>query len=402
MAGRVPSVMVSSTFFDLREVRRQIQKMAEDDLGYRVLISESPTFPIEPDAAAIDNCRKRVEHDADILVLVIGSRYGSVEAKSGKSVTSIEYLAARAKAIPIYVFIERRVLTLADARLAVPEADRRAFSATVDNASLFDLVDRIRSVDKAWVNGFDIADDITSALRVQFAYLTMRGLALQAKISQFADRAFLESLPAEAFQLVIEEPRGWEWLLFAVMLNFELDAAADQRRLYDLGIVYDRHASISSVESIPRWVADKANEAGALIDAASKLVNQELAEAFAPPGVRGDARRIVFVARQLGAFYRRLIDWAQDIRRTRVDSDFQPALESLARLTEDCIHELGDWGTSLLDGIKKALLETEALEGTPGEKKWVKFSLKFDVDAALAQSVIDQLNAAIRSRGYEV
>ncbi|HEX3464744.1 MAG TPA: DUF4062 domain-containing protein [Candidatus Elarobacter sp.] len=184
MAGSVPTVMVSSTFYDLREVRHQIRRMVEGDLGYQVLISESPEFPIDTDVGAIENCRRRVERDVDVLVLVVGNRYGSIDLSSGKSVTTVEYLTARAKGIPIYVFVEKRTLVLADARLAVPVEQRGALGALVDNVELFEFIERIRAVDKVWVNGFETADDITGALRTQFAYIAKRGLVLQIKSQQ--------------------------------------------------------------------------------------------------------------------------------------------------------------------------------------------------------------------------
>ena len=73
--SRPPCVMVSSTFYDLRQIRDDLRQFIEG-LGYRPLLSEHPSFPIDPDTTTIENCRRRVEQDADILVLVIGGRYG--------------------------------------------------------------------------------------------------------------------------------------------------------------------------------------------------------------------------------------------------------------------------------------------------------------------------------------
>src|SRR5579862_8593331 len=112
MDGKNPAVMVSSTFYDLRQLRVDLFDFIESELGYRALISEHSSFPIDPDASTIENCRQRVQRDADILILIIGGRYGSVESKSQKSVTNLEYLTARAKGIPIYAFVEKSIITL--------------------------------------------------------------------------------------------------------------------------------------------------------------------------------------------------------------------------------------------------------------------------------------------------
>jgi hypothetical protein len=41
------------------------------------LLSEHPSFPIDPGVTTIENCRRRVEQDADLFVLIVGMRYGS-------------------------------------------------------------------------------------------------------------------------------------------------------------------------------------------------------------------------------------------------------------------------------------------------------------------------------------
>jgi hypothetical protein len=171
--------------------------MVEEELGYQALISESISFPIETDANAIENCRRRVEQDVDILVLIIGRRYGSVESHSGRSITNIEYGAARAKGIPIYVFVDRSVLTLFEAwRVAKPET-RVALGETVDDDRLFTFLEKVRSV--SWTNGFEYANDITDAFRIQLAYLMMRGLMVQKILYAHPDHEILNTLLPKAF-----------------------------------------------------------------------------------------------------------------------------------------------------------------------------------------------------------
>src|SRR5207237_5383668 len=74
--------------------------------GYQALLSEFSSFPINPADSAVENCREQVEREADIVVLVVGTRDGTIDKASLKSVTNLEYLAARAKRIPIYAFFD--------------------------------------------------------------------------------------------------------------------------------------------------------------------------------------------------------------------------------------------------------------------------------------------------------
>jgi Domain of unknown function (DUF4062) len=74
-----PAVMISSTFYDLAQVRADLLDFLQNEVGYRPLLSEHKSFPVDPDADTVENCKRRVERDADIFVLIIGGRYGYVD-----------------------------------------------------------------------------------------------------------------------------------------------------------------------------------------------------------------------------------------------------------------------------------------------------------------------------------
>ena len=136
----VPGVMVSSTFYDLRQIREDLRRFIQDELGFRPLLSEHPSFPIDPDSSTVENCRQRVEQDADVLVLIVGRRYGSVDGSTRKSVTNIEYLTARAKGIPIFAFAESGLLSVLPVWRANQTAD---FSQEADSPELFKFIDQV-------------------------------------------------------------------------------------------------------------------------------------------------------------------------------------------------------------------------------------------------------------------
>ena len=97
--AKAPSVFVSSTFYDLKQIRADLKDFITT-LGLTPVISEYDSFPIDPTLPAVENCLKAVDENADIFVLIIGGRYGTIK-QHGKSVTNMEYLKARAKGIPI-------------------------------------------------------------------------------------------------------------------------------------------------------------------------------------------------------------------------------------------------------------------------------------------------------------
>ena len=109
--GKVPTAFLSSTCYDLKQIRTDIKKYFEENLGFEIFLSEYNSFPVNPETTAIDNCLETVKKYADMLILVVGGRYGYVTDK-GKSVTNLEYLTAREKHIPVYVFIDKKVLNV--------------------------------------------------------------------------------------------------------------------------------------------------------------------------------------------------------------------------------------------------------------------------------------------------
>jgi hypothetical protein len=214
MSATVPTVLLSPTYFDLNQVRADLFDFLKDDLGHAVLACEHSSFPIDPDANTIENCRRRVEREADVLILIIGGRYGQVDQISEKSVTNLEYLAARAKGILIYAFIDKRILAHYDNWCKNPE---NKFNDCVDNPKLFDFIKTIRDVHKVWMVPFEHAQDIVSALRSKFAYQLKVSLDHTRRLEDHPSQEDLVGLVGAAYRIALERPKGWEYRLFSAV-----------------------------------------------------------------------------------------------------------------------------------------------------------------------------------------
>ena len=168
---RKPALFVSSTCYDLKQVRTDLKSFAES-LGLEPLLSEYDSFPVNPDLGTADNCLSVVNTKADLFLLIVGGRYGSTTADD-KSVTNLEYLAARSKGIPVYAFVLRSILDT----LPVWKDNRSGnFNAVADSPKLFEFVESLRDSGAAWVFPFDTAQSIFAVLRTQLAYLFMDAL----------------------------------------------------------------------------------------------------------------------------------------------------------------------------------------------------------------------------------
>ena len=359
MSLRVPSIMVSSTFYDLRQIRADLTAFIVDELGYVPLLSELNSFPVNPDASTIENCRQRVEEHADVLVLVVGGRYGSIDTDTAKSITNLEYLAARSKGIPVYAFVEKKVLALVPVWLRNKDAN---FAGIVDDARVLQFIDQIRSVDKVWMHEFETAGEIINALRNQLAYLMGEGLSWRLRLRQGPRQArLLEGLQGEALRILVERPRAWEYRLFGQVLIDEVEKCVDLKRNYEIGVVLGVGDYVP-LEDVHPWALGRLSELNRMASAMSKLTNQTLPEAFGPPGTPGDPEAIVFVARRLAEVYRRALEWAQGVRRASVDERLSAVLTELAGFTDDIIGQIERIGPQLLAGISEALAQPAGAE----------------------------------------
>lgn len=359
MTGNLPTIMVSSTYYDLRQIRADIAEFIQEQLGYRVLISESHAFPVDPNADAIENCRQRVEKNADILLLFVGGRYGFVDLNSHKSVTNLEYLAARAKGIPIYAFIERRVLALLSTWKQNPSA---SFSHDVDNPALFDFIVGLRERDRIWTHEFEAAKDILVALRTQFAYLFHSSLETAARLQRSPLKHEYDHVSAAALRLALERPPAWEYRLFAQTLCDEIEKSRDLRYDHSIKLSLGFGDDVSS-QQFTAWTSARLGELRRLIKPLEHLVNVAAADAFGPPGTPGDAQKIVSVGRRIAAVYRHSIEWAQRLRRANVDRVFRRIPQEMAQFTDDIIGKIESLGPDSLRRID------DALNSPPGSEK---------------------------------
>src|SRR5258708_26794967 len=90
-------VFVSSTFSDLRDER---QAAVEAILSVGHIPAGMELFAAG-DESQMDVIKQWID-ESDVYLLILGGRYGSVEPKSGKSYTQLEYEYALSKGKPLF------------------------------------------------------------------------------------------------------------------------------------------------------------------------------------------------------------------------------------------------------------------------------------------------------------
>lgn len=332
---KAPAVMVSSTFYDLRQIRQDLYVFIVDNLGYIPLLSELPSFPVDPNIDTIENCRRRVEQSADIMVLIIGGRYGSIDSKTVKSITNLEFLEARTKGIPIYVFIDKAVLSILPVWKTNPDGN---FSTVVDTVKVFEFIEFVRSEERIWTFEFENAQDIITVLRMQFSYLMQDSLKNNRLLSGSGIPHFMEELRPKTFRLALEKPDAWEYRLFFQSWIDEAERRADMIREYKDGLQLESPIYVSAVNA-QEWFYTQIHELERLVDSANRLINKSLCEAFGKHGEPGNAEEIVWVSRMVGRILEQAVRWAVKIRCAICEPPFDILTPEAALFADDLISQ---------------------------------------------------------------
>lgn len=323
--AHLPSVFVSSTCYDLAQVRNDLRLFLES-LGTIPVLSEFSTFPVDPNLDAVGNCRIVVKEKADIFILVVGGRYGS-ETESGKSVTNIEYLEAKAKGIPCYIFVQKPILTVLPIWKKNKSGD---FSGIVDSTKLFEFVESLRDPKENWVFPFDYAQDIIKILRMQMAYLFMDALTIRTKVLRSGLSEKLQDLSGPALLLAVQKPLGWEYRLFCQTLCDEVSQVADLKKDLDYDLILGKSVRLNNPDEVMRLAKRKINEILLFVKSAKTLFDKALPKAFGAPGEPGDVEDIIYVSKRFAQFYRSILEWTIEFRYIQVEDEFTRLLELIA------------------------------------------------------------------------
>lgn len=346
--GHPTSLFVSSTCYDLGQVRTDLAEFSRS-LGLEPILSELDSFPVDPSLDTVNNCLEIVRSRADIFLLIVGNRYGSI-TDAGKSVTNLEFLEASAKGIPRYVFVKREIITLLPTWKANPTAD---FKASVDTPKLFEFVSGLRSSGDLWVFPFDSAQDIAQGMRKQLSFLLADCLELRVRL-QVRDDALM-SLGPQTLRVYVEKPFAWEYKAFARALEECMTRHTSKKYDYELGISFGRAIPLEDRPAVTAWIQEKVAQMAQTVEQLSKAVNGGLQVAVGRPGEPGDISRIWHLAERVSDAYGELLGWALEFNRVIVDESLRRPIALAQAMVGDIIVQLETFSANLYEDVVDAL-----------------------------------------------
>ena len=334
----IPTVFVSSTCYDLRHIREDLKEFFESNYGFITMLSEFDSFPIDPCIGTFENCLNNVDKSADIFVLIVGKRYGYV-TENGKSITNLEYLHAKAKGIPVFVFVDKQLYDY----MKIWEKNKKGdFSSIVDNPQIFTFVSEIYNESKQWVYTYESVRDITITLKHQLSLVFSDGLAYN-QISHSLNPYVLNSdIPAGAIRVLVEKPYAWEYKFLAYVMKGEFDKLQKHRWDFKYGFFSSHIVSLTSIEFFGD-ISVKMQEILELSDIFNTLLNSTIQDAIGAMGKPSDLEMIVYVSKQFAFLYKRVIEWGLYFKALYTDKVFKKLLQLLYELPKSILAKMDDF-----------------------------------------------------------
>ncbi|MCW0448511.1 hypothetical protein NB721_003759 [Xanthomonas sacchari] len=177
-----PRVFISSTYFDLRVLRADLERFIRE-MGYEPVLFERGHVPWGKEDPLEDYCYREIS-GCDLLVSIIGGRYGSQSRDQKSSITQREIRSAIELGKQVYIFVEKSVLAEYRTYLANKENDSFV-PASVNDKRIFQFIEEIYQLNSNnVVEGFELPNDITRYLREQWAGLFQRLLTETARANE--------------------------------------------------------------------------------------------------------------------------------------------------------------------------------------------------------------------------
>lgn len=341
-----PVVFVSSTCYDLKQVREDLKDFFESNYGFDAMLSEFDSFPIDPCVGTFENCLNNVDKCADIFVLIVGTRYGHVTEK-GKSITNLEYLHAKAKGIPVFVFVSKQITNNLPLWRANKDGD---FSSVVDNPQIFEFVSEIYDESRQWVYTYDSVRDIMMTMKNQLRLIFSDGLNYMKSISTLQYSVLNRDIPAEAARALIEQPYAWKYKFLAYILKNEFNNLQSRRWDFKYGFFEGHTFAFEAIELIDD-IQQKTQEILKLTDILSVLLNSAFKDALGEPDTPSDLEMIIYISKRLASLYERLISWALYFKSLHADERFAHLLQLLYELPKSSLKAIDDFVEKLYNEI---------------------------------------------------
>lgn len=342
------NIFVSSTCYDLSQLRTNIYDFIKDS-GHNPILSEFNSFPVSPDLNAVENCIKNVKENADILVLVVGNRYGSV-IETGKSITNTEFLTAKQKGIPVFCFIDKSALNALNFWKDNKDAD---FTSFVDNKKIFEFIDDIRTKKNIWVFPFEQSKEIIETLKIQLSYLFKESLKVKSILDKNIDEFFKLKVSEKCLKILIEKNDFYEFEFLYQTFIDEIEKKEFLKNDIEYSILVEPKHFINDIQELTSWGSNRLKTVMSIVSninnlfiALIKFINEH--------GKPSDLKGLYYTSIKYAQIFEQLLNWMIEVKSTHITEEFSDLKIHLAEMVSDAVEQLWNYPYEIKSQIENA------------------------------------------------
>lgn len=380
------NIFVSSTCFDLSQVRDDIRRCILD-IGHIPILSELKDFPVDTRLTNAENCINAVNNEADILVLIIGNRYGAV-LESGKSITNTEFEVAVKKGIPIYTFAQKQMINLLPVWEKNPDAD---YSNVVDNNKVFEFLAYVRNKSGLWNFEYEKAQDIKEILKSQLSILFHDSLRIRRMIETSGHKDLFGKISSRAADILIRKDQYYEIRFLMQSMIDEIDKYRDLKNDYLYSIVLKPGQSILDFSELLSWLQNKLGQLELFVASLNRLFGT-FDHFYAEPGVPSDLEGLYYISRSCAKAYSSLLELGILTKSIIVPDEYKKLVSTFSEMPKDAITQIETFPVDSL----RIIAESEAKEKA-GEIKSgtvISLSLKITINDDVMKRFYEEMELA--------
>jgi hypothetical protein len=196
-----PRIFISSTFYDLRQVREDLERFIKG-LGYEPVRHETGRIPYSKDEKLETSAYREIEL-CDVVVTIVGGRFGTESHdQPGYSITQTEIRRALERGIPVFIFVDRSALS-EYSTYQLNKGNKDIKYRFVDDPRIYEFLEVLYGLPKNNpITPFETAKDITDFLQEQWAGLFQRFLQQQQRLSEVRTLNEMNAVAATLRELV--------------------------------------------------------------------------------------------------------------------------------------------------------------------------------------------------------
>ena len=369
------NIFVSSTCYDLSQIRDDLKRCIID-LGHNPILSELKDFPIDPMKSNSENCINAINNEADIFVLIIGNRYGSV-LETGKSITNTEFIAALSKGIPIYTFSLKKMTAILPVWESNPNAD---YSNIVDSNKVFEFLSDVRKKRGLWNFEFERAQDITEILKAQLSNLFHEALIVKRKIEDPDINDLYAKISSKAVDILIKKDVAFEIRFFMQCMKDEIAKYTDLTNDYDFSIMYKSLYSVENVQQFKKWAIHKVKELQNITISIERL-NNSINKFLGNADNTWDIKLLYSLSRTYARVYKSMLEWGIEVNSTIVPQQYNDVMHSFALMPHKMINQFENYPKDCSEKIEKWMSDSVSDKSIDEVIKTFDFNLAIDKEA---------------------